>query len=342
MMKAAILQARGESGLVISDAPEPERRADESIMRVHASSLNRVDLYMRDSGLGITHDLPLILGVDGVGEIVDPAPGSQFRSGDRVALFSTLFCGQCRYCLDGDQPLCLRARIAGEHRDGSFAEFISMPSKCFIPLPESISFEAAGVLPAAYVTAYRMLFGKRPIAPGETVLVVGAGGGVGVACVQLAVLAGATVYVTTSIQEKLDQAASLGAQAGINYRSENVPETILALTKGQGVDMVIDSVGQATWSDSLRCVRRGGCIVTCGATTGGNPPADIQRLFIRQLEIYGSTGGNIREFRNLLAMVEQGRLNPVIDSRFELASLNEGFTRLAAGEQFGKIAIQIP
>jgi NADPH:quinone reductase-like Zn-dependent oxidoreductase len=340
-MKAAVLQGRGENGLIIADVPEPQRRAGESIMRVRSGSLNRVDLYMRESGEGITHSLPLILGVDGVGEIVDPAPESPLKVGDRVAVFSTIFCGECRYCLDGEQPLCLRARIAGEHRDGNFAEFISMPSRCFVPLPDSLSFEAAGVLPAAYVTAYRMLFGKRQIAPGETVLIVGAGGGVGVASIQLAVLAGARVLVTTSTGEKLEKAMELGAAAGINYRLENVPERVLSLTHGEGVDMVIDSVGKATWSDSLRSVRRGGCVVTCGATSGGNPPADLQRLFIRQIEIYGSTGGNIRQLRNLLSLVEQGRLKPVIDSRYELASINDGFRRLAAGEQFGKISVQI-
>lgn len=340
-MRAAVLRERGAKGLSVEDVPEPERRAGESIMQVHASSLNRVDLYMRDSGAGISHDLPLILGVDGVGEIVAPDPNSGLKAGDRVALYSTIYCGECRYCLQGNQPLCLKARIAGEHQNGSFAEFVSMPSRCFVPLPEYVSYKSAGVLPAAYVTAYRMLFGKRPIMPGETVLIVGAGGGVAVACIQLAQIAGATVYVTTSTTEKLDRAASLGAKEGINYRTENVTERILNLTNGQGVDMVIDSVGEATWRDSLRCTRRGGRIVTCGATTGGNPPAEIQRLFIRQLEIYGSTGGDMSEFVHLLALVEQGRLIPVIDSQYKLASINDGFERLSAGDQFGKIAIEI-
>jgi NADPH:quinone reductase-like Zn-dependent oxidoreductase len=185
-----------------------------------------------------------------------------------------------------------------------------------------------------------MLFGKKQLRPGESVLVVGLGGGVAVACLQLARLAGARVFVTSSSEEKLGRARALGAEGGVNYRSEPVAKRILEMSGG-GVDMVIDSVGEATWGESLRSLRRGGRLVTCGATTGSNPPVEIQRVFIRQLEIYGSTGGSLKEFRELLQVFNQGLLHPVIDSTYDFKDIHTAFDRLSRGEQFGKIAVTV-
>ncbi|WP_158085629.1 zinc-binding dehydrogenase [Henriciella aquimarina] len=338
-MKAAVLEARGAEGLKVIDVPDPVRAPGEAVMKVHASSLNRVDIYMRDVGQGISHALPIILGVDGVGEIVECDRESPLRAGQRVMLFATNFCRRCDYCLSGDQPLCIHARIAGEHRNGCYAEYVSMPDYCFLSLPDNLSYEHAGVLPAAYVTAYRMLFGKRCLEPGETVLVVGAGGGVAVACIQLAKLAGAHVFVTTSSSEKLKKAIAAGADDGVDYTSEAVSARILELTAGRGVDMVVDSVGEASWSESLRSLRRGGRIVTCGATTGGNPSAELQRMFIRQLELYGSTGGSLNEARKLLSLAGSREIEPVIDSRFSLDEIGAAFERLQAPDRFGKVAL---
>src|ERR1700728_803531 len=289
-MKAVVLETRGRAGLVLREVAPPVRQPGESLLRVHAAGLNRVDLYMRDNGAGITHTLPLILGVEGAGVVAETDPSSGLKVGQKAILFSNAFCGGCRYCRAADQPLCLRAKLMGEHRHGTFAEYVAMPTQCFFPLPDDTDLVEAGPLMAAYLTAWRMLFGKRALRPGETVLVVGVGGGVAVATLQLAVRAGARVLVTSSHDEKIARAIALGAIAGINYRQEKVAERVLALTDGEGVDMVVDSVGQASWSDSLRSLRRGGRLVTCGATTGSDPSADIQRLFIRQLEAYGSTG----------------------------------------------------
>jgi NADPH:quinone reductase-like Zn-dependent oxidoreductase len=341
-MKAAVLEQRGPEGFAVKQFADPQRGAGEAIMRVRGSSLNRVDLYMRDNGAGIRHELPLVLGVDGVGEIVDCDADSGLTKGMRVALYASDFCGRCRYCLAGEQPLCMQVKISGEHRHGSFAEYVAMPAKCFVPLPEALTFKEAGALPTAYLTAYRMLFGKRPLSAHETLLVVGAGGGVAVACIQLAALIGAKVLVTSSTEEKLSKAIALGASGGVNYTTDPVSKRILEMTAGEGVDMVIDSSGEASWGESLRSLRRGGRLVTCGATTGGNPPAEIQRLFIRQLEIYGSTGGSMEEFRQLLALAASGRLKPVIDSSYSLDNIANGYESLASGGQFGKIAIEIP
>ena len=184
-----------------------------------------------------------------------------------------------------------------------------------------------------------MLFGKRTLRPGESVLVVGIGGGVAVACLQLARMIGARVFVTSSSDEKIERARALGAEAGVNYRKDPVSKAILDMTDGAGVDMVIDSVGEASWGESLRSLRRGGRLITCGATTGSNPPSEIQRLFIRQLEIYGSTGGSLSEFRELLDVFIRGLLTPVVDSTFAMRDIRAAFDRLAAGAQFGKISL---
>ena len=262
--------------------------------------------------------------------------------GQKAVLYATAICGVCRYCRAGDQPLCLHARIMGEHRNGGFAQTVAMPAANFFPLPDDADLVAAGALTTGHVTAWRMLFGKRALQAGETVLIVGIGGGVAVACLQLALLAGARVIVTSSSDAKIALAIGLGASAGINYRTEKVAQQALALTGGEGVDMVIDSVGQASWADSLRSLRRGGRLVTCGATTGSNPGADIQRLFIRQLEIYGSTGGSLDEFRQVVRLFARGRISPVIDQRFVLQDIGRAYDRLERGEQFGKLVVTLP
>lgn len=340
-MKAAVIDHRDGDGFNVRDFPAPTRKPGEALMKIHASSVNRVDVYLRYSGAGITHQLPLIGGVDGVGEIVECDDSGALKPGMRVALYANAYCGQCRYCLAGDQPLCTKANIAGEHRHGCFAEYISMPERCFLPLPDNLSYQDAGVMQSAYMTAFRMLYGKRALMPGETVLVVGAGGGVAVACIQLAVLTGARVLITTSSEEKIEKSLALGADAGINYREENVSERVMELTRGEGVDMVIDSVGESSWGQSLRSLRRGGRIITCGATTGSNPPVELQRMFIRQLEVYGSTGGSIGEFRDLLRLTATGKLKPVIDSTYSLDNIKDAFARLESGQQFGKVSVTI-
>lgn len=338
-MQAAVLESRGRDGLKLRDFPEPVPAPDEAVLKVHAVGLNRVDLYMRDNGVGITHTLPLVQGVEAAGTVAHAPEGSGLRVGQKAVLYSNAFCGHCRYCRAGDQPLCLHTDIMGEHRHGTLAEYIAMPTKCFFPLPDDADLVAAGALMVGHLTAWRMLFGKRALKAGETVLIVGIGGGVAVACLQLALRAGARVLVTSSSDEKLAKAAELGAHDGVNYRTENVSKRVMTMTGGEGVDMVIDSVGQASWSDSLKSLRRGGRLVTCGATTGGNPGADLQRIFIRQLEIYGSTGGSMEEMRQLVAMFAQGGLTPVVDRSFPLSQVHAAFDRLDAGEQFGKVMV---
>lgn len=337
-MKAAVLERRGAEGVSWRNFPDPIVASGESVLKVAASSLNRVDLYVRDNGAGITHTLPQVMGVEAAGEIVEAEPGSGLKPGMKAILFSEAFCNKCRYCLAGDQPLCENVRIMGEHRHGGFADYIAMPSRCFLPLPDDADLVAAGALMTGHLTAWRMLFGKKTLQPGESVLIVGIGGGVAVACLQLAKLVGARVFVTSSSDAKIERAIALGASGGVNYQKDRVSNAILQMSNG-GVDMVIDSVGEASWGESLRSLRRGGRLVTCGATTGSNPPADLQRVFIRQLEIYGSTGGSLREFRQLLDVFNRGLVKPVIDATFEMADIRAAFDHLASGAQFGKVSL---
>jgi NADPH:quinone reductase-like Zn-dependent oxidoreductase len=339
-MKAAVLERRGAEGVSWRNFPDPIVASGESVLKVAASSLNRVDLYVRDNGAGITHTLPQVMGVEAAGEIVEAEPGSGLKPGMKAILFSEAFCNKCRYCLAGDQPLCENVRIMGEHRHGGFAEYIAMPSRCFLPLPDDADLVAAGALMTGHLTAWRMLFGKKTLQPGESVLIVGIGGGVAVACLQLAKLVGARVFVTSSSDAKIERAIALGASGGVNYQRDRVSNAILQMSNG-GVDMVIDSVGEASWGESLRSLRRGGRLVTCGATTGSNPPADLQRVFIRQLQIYGSTGGSLSEFRQLLDVFNRGLVKPILDATFEMADIRAAFDHLSSGAQFGKVSLVV-
>ena len=339
-MKAIVLGTRGKDGASYLDFTEPERPEGWVKVRMRAASVNRVDLYMRDSGAGITHSLPMIMGVDGAGEIAEADVDSPLKPGDPVILYPYEFCGKCRSCLAGQQPLCHSVRILGEHRHGTFAEYVALPEKSVLKLPRNANIQEAGVLGVAYLTAWGMLFEKAGTTPGDVVLIQGAGGGVSYAAMQLARMAGARVIVTTSGDEKLAHFQALGVEA-IDYRSTDIPKAVMSLTDGEGADVVIDNVGEKTWGASLRSAARGGRIVTCGATTGAHPSADIQRLFVRQLSIHGSTMGSIEEFRKLVQSWLAGGFSPLIDSSFALADVPAAFRHLEDPARMGKILINI-
>lgn len=338
-MKAVVLERRGKTGVHFQDHPTPTPKPGHALVRLEAASLNRVDAYMRDNGVGITHSLPMVMGVDGVGRIEQINGPSPLQIGQRVILYPYEVCGTCDYCLQGNQPLCTTAKIPGEHIDGTFADYISMPLTSLIPLSEEANREQAACLGVAYLTAWRMIFTKAKASAGKTVLIVGAGGGVSCASVQLAKLAGCEVIATTTGADKIKKVQDVGADYVVDYRDHNAVKQILALTHKQGVDFAIDNVGEATWADTLKCVKRGGDVVTCGATTGGHPSADLQRLFIRQLSLHGSTMGDLQEFSRLIKTFESGLLRPVIDSVFPISDIKIAFDRLEDPTRFGKVVI---
>lgn len=342
-MRAIYLQSHGEpDSVVVGERPLPEPAPGQVRVRLAAAAFNHVDLYMRDSGAGITHELPLILGVDGAGEVDAPGAGVEnWRAGERVVIYPAQVCGVCEFCRRGEQMLCLSCKVIGEHIDGSFAEYVCVDADTLFAIPPQTQFAAAAVLPTAYLTAWRMVMTQARVRPGETVLIHGVGGGVALASLQLAKLAGARVIVTSSDGGKLDRARALGADACLDYRRDRIVDGVMDFSGGRGVDAVIDNVGEATWGASLRSLRRGGRLVTCGATSGPNPPSDLQRVFIRQLQIFGSTLGTHDEFRALLDSVFAGQLSPVIDRSYEFADAARALDDLQHARQCGKLVLNI-
>lgn len=342
-MKAAYITGHGSADVVVyGERPLPQRRAGEVLVRVCAATLNRVDLYMRDSGAGITHTLPQIMGLDGAGVVAEvDADETRLRMGQRVVLHPGVSCGRCDFCLRGEGVLCTQIAYLGEHRDGTLAEFVSLPARNVFPMPEGLSFAQAAALGVNHLTAWRMLHTKGQIKSWHTVLIFGIGGGVSLAALQLAKLTGARVIVTSRHASKLAQALALGADDAIDSSVHGVDKQVMALTQGRGVDLVIENVGAAVWSSAMKSLVRGGRLVTCGATTGDQPPADLRRIFIRQLQILGSTLGDLHEFSDLLMLVEANGLQPVIDAEYPLAQIHTALQRLESGEQFGKVAVRI-
>ncbi len=342
-MKAAFITGHGGNEVVsVGERPRPRRAAGEVLVRLQAATLNRVDLYMRDSGAGITHELPQIMGVDGAGVVAEVDAGeTRLQPGQPVVLHPLLACTRCEFCLRGDDVLCTSARILGEHRDGTFAEYISVPARNVLPRPTSLSAAEAAALGVNHLTAWRMLFTRGRLKTHETVLIFGIGGGVSLAALQLARMAGARVIVTSRDAAKIERALALGADHGIVGGGKEIASEALKLTDGRGVDLVIENIGEAVWGSAMKSLVRGGRLVTCGATSGDQPGADLRRLFIRQIEVIGSTLGNVAEFSDLLKVAAQGRVTPVIEQVYGLDEVPAALTRLASGEQFGKLAVQL-
>lgn len=342
-MKAAWINGHGGNEVVqVGLRPRPERAPGEVLVRMRAATVNRVDIYMRDSGAGITHVLPQVLGLDGAGVVHETDSGETgLQVGQRVVLHPGLQCGRCEFCERGQGVLCTRMRLLGEHCDGTFREWVSLPATHVFPLPDRLDDLQGAALGVNFLTAWRMLVTQARVQPWETVLVFGVGGGVSLAALQLAKAMGARVIVTSREAAKLQRAQALGADVAIDTSAEDVVKRVMESTGGRGVDVVIENVGAAVWSSALRSLVRGGRLVTCGATTGDQPGADLRRVFIRQLQIMGSTLGTLAEFRDLLSFVQQHDIQPVIDSEFALDDVHAALDRLVSGRQFGKVGIRI-
>lgn len=342
-MQAAFLTGHGGNEVVRTGTrPAPRRGRGEVLVRMHAATLNRVDLYMRDSGEGITHTLPQIIGVDGAGviEAVDDDE-TLLAPGQRVTLYPGITCGRCEFCRRGEPVLCTTYRILGEHRDGTFAQLVAVPAANAFVIPDGLDFAEAAALGVNHLTAWRMVFTKARLKAWETVLIFGIGSGVSLAALQLARLVGATTIVTSRDPDKLERARAAGADHVIADPPRAIPRRVMEITGGRGVDVVIENVGAAVWDAALRSLVRGGRLVTCGATSGDQPGADLRRMFIRQLQVIGSTLGDPDEFRALLAVAGQGRVRPIIDGRHPLDQVHAAFDRLESGRQFGKVVIDI-
>lgn len=338
-MKAVFLTEHGDNSVLqYGERPAPEPGPGEVRIEVRAAALNRLDIFVRNGIPGVR--LPMIAGGDGAGVVDRIGPGvSGLTPGDRVLIQPGLFCGVCEFCRAGEQSLCVTYRILGEHADGTFAEQVVIPAVNAFPIPQGLSFARAAAFPLAYQTAWRMIVGRAAVRPGETVLIHGAGGGVAGAALEVARMAGARVIATTSGEEKMRHLREAGAELVVDYRTEDVLAAVRQHTGKRGVDVVVDTVGEATWMSSLEAAARGGRIVTCGATSGPNPKEEIRLIFWKQISILGSTMANDREFRTLLAAVAAGKLKPRIDRVFPLSQARAAYAYMEEGRQHGKIVL---
>lgn len=336
----------GSGGVEVIEAeevPTPVPNYGEVRVRVVASALNHLDLWVRRGMPGVPPSFPHVGGCDITGIVDEVGNGvAGWQQGDRVVINATYSCGMCEWCKKGEDPLCDHFAIIGEHLWGGFAEYIVVPARNLERVPDGFSLTEAAAVPLVYATAWRMLVSRAKIRPGETVLVVGAGGGVNSAAIQIASLAGCRVWATTSSAEKAEMAHKLGAEFVVNYVEDKAWSRTLYTHSGKrGVDVVVDNVGSATWRSSLRSLAKGGRLVTVGATTGPLGETEIGLVFWRQLQIIGSTMSNRAEFSEVMNLVWQGKLRPVIDRVIPLAELRKGHEVLEAGQQFGKIVVQV-
>lgn len=312
-------------------------------IRISAGALNHLDLFVVKGLPGVTIAPQWVLGCDGAGVVESVGDGvTTVNPGDRVIINSGISCHVCEYCKAGEHSLCMKFAVLGEHRPGTFAEYVVVPAWNVRRIPESISDETAAAFTLATLTAWRMLVTRAQVQPGEQVLIQGIGGGVALAALQIAKLRGARVWVTSGSDEKLAKAAALGADETLNYQTVDVAREVRARTGKRGVDIVVDSVGEATWATSLGALGKRGRLVTCGATSGPMVETDIRRMFWNQWTLMGSTMGNEAEFDAIVAEFSAGRLVPPVDAVFPLAEGRKAFERMTERSQFGKLVLSIP
>ena len=343
-MKAVRIHAHG--GLDVLRYEEVERprltSPTDAIVQLKTAALNRIDLWNRQGLTGLDIALPHILGADGAGIVVETGEEvHNVKPGDPVCLYPPSGCGRCEFCSTDREFLCINLRVPGERLQGTYAEYVKIPAGNCFPVPAGLSFEEAAAFPLVFLTVWRMLVTNAELKPGEHVLILGIGGGVATAALQLAKQMGAHVVVTSSSDEKLEMAKSWGADHGINYLKSDFTKEVRALTAKRGVDVVVDSVGGESWVKSLAALAKGGRLVTCGATAGANPPTDIRRIFWNHLKIFGSTLGSRGEFRQLLSFMQVNGVRPIVDQVFPLQETAAAQCRLEEGKQFGKVVLQI-
>jgi NADPH:quinone reductase-like Zn-dependent oxidoreductase len=310
----------GPDVLVEEEVPDPVPGPGEVLVRLHASALNHLDVWIRKGLPSVPK--PRILGADGAGIRVD--------TGERVVINP------------GVEASGGAIHVIGEHGDGTNAQLIAVPETNVYPIPGDLSFEEAAAFPLVFETAYRMLVTRAALREGEWVLVWGIGGGVATAALAIAKALGARVIVTSSSDAKLERAGELGADVAINHASGDVKAAVNEATGGHGADVVVEHVGDATWKTSLDVAARGGRIAVCGATTGPNPPAALHRIWWKQLSILGSTMGTRADFEGAYELIATGRARPVVDEVLPLSEIRAAHARLEAGEQLGKIVLSIP
>ena len=340
-MKAVQFEEHGDRDVLeYGDFPDPTPDRDEVLVDVKAGALNHLDIWTRRGMPGIDLDMPHVPGSDAAGVVLEVGEDvTRFEAGDRVALSAGVSCGKCEHCRHGEHSLCVDYHIIGEHVRGVHSEMAAVPADNLVPVPQGVDWETAAAAPLVFQTAWRMLVTRADVDPGEKVLVLGASGGVGHAAVQIADYLGAEVYATGSTDEKLDHARELGADYAINYAEEDFADRIRELTDKRGVDVVVDHIGEETYPDSLKSLAKGGRIVTCGATTGPNPGAGLNRIFWNQLSVIGSTMATHGEADDVLELVWEGEFEPAIRDVLPMSEAARAHEMLEERQGFGKVVV---
>jgi NADPH:quinone reductase-like Zn-dependent oxidoreductase len=329
----------GPEVLKYEEVPDPHPRKDQVLVRVRACAMNHLDLWVRRGLPGV--QLPHIPGSDIAGEIVEVGDYvTGLNRGQRVIVAPMHYCGRCRFCVSGLQNQCREFTVIGNGVDGGDCELIAIRADQVIPIPDSMSFNEAAAVPLVFLTAFHMLVTRGQVRPGQTVLVLGANSGVGIAAIQLAKLYNTRVIATAGNEEKIRRARELGADEVIDHYKQNISDEVKRITSRGLCDIVIEHVGQATWGESMKCLKPGGTIVTCGATTGPDAKFDLRFLFARQLSFLGSYMGTMGELHEVLAHVFAGRLKGIVDSVFPLSEVRAAHEKLEKSEMFGKIVLK--
>lgn len=348
-MRACVIRAVGGLEQVeIAEVPAPTAGmslgAREVRVNVRAAALNHLDLFVIE-GLPVDYVFPHVLGSDGAGVVDAAGPEvTAVRPGDAVMINPGVACHACEFCRAGEHSLCVDYRVLGEHLPGTMAECVVVPEQNVAHIPRlapELTWAEAAAFSLVTLTAWRMVVSRAQVRTGEWVLVWGIGGGVALTALRIAKLLGARVIATSSSEAKLEQARSFGADAILNHRAQQVAREVRALTDRHGADVVVDTTGASTWQESLKCLARGGRVVTCGATTGPTVSMDVRRLFWHQHTILGSTMGNEAEYQQALQALGDGQLRPLVDRVYSLAEARAALERLASGSQMGKVVVEI-
>jgi NADPH:quinone reductase-like Zn-dependent oxidoreductase len=335
-------QHGGPEVLQYEDAPDPVPTNDEVLVRVKACALNRLDIWARIRLPNVKMNLPHISGSDISGLIEEvPSHEKELQKGMEVIVSPGLGCGRCEKCLNGKDNQCRYYKIVGNGTDGGYAELVAAPRRNIIPKPERMDFVQAASVPLVFLTAHHMLVTKAGLQAGETVLVLGAGSGVGIAAIQIAKTYNANVIATAGTDTKLRKAVQLGADYTINHHTQDIVEESRKYTENRGVDVVVEHVGRATWDKSVRSLSKGGRLVTCGATTGADAQTDLRYVYSKELTIYGSYMGGSGELLRVLDLFRQRKLRPVVDMTYPLNAARDAQIRMEKGEHFGKIVLTV-
>jgi NADPH2:quinone reductase len=341
-MQAVQFSEHGDRDVIeYGDFPDPEIERDEVLVDIKAGGLNHLDIWTRRGMPILDLDFPHIPGSDGAGVVQEVGEDvTRFDVGDHVAVQPGKYCGKCEFCRDGEESLCVSYHLIGEHIRGVHSELAAVPEENLIQVPEHVDWETAASASLVFQTAWRMLISQGELGPSEKVLVLGASGGVGHAAVQIADYVGAEVYATASTDEKLSYAEDCGADHVINYEEDDFAAEIRDLTGKRGVDMVVDHIGEATYPNSLKSLAKGGRIVTCGATTGGNPGAGLNRIFWNQLKVIGSTMATPGEIDDVLPLVWDGTFESHVRASLPMSETARAHEMIENREGFGSVVVK--